>query len=97
LRAGSELPVRLSANRSVPTTWSYGVTGSGNGTGWNVFSFVRTSNTTSVNLNLRDFTGNLVNRGWLSSKKYLTSVQAGTEVFTGNGQLNTESYWVDVQ
>jgi hypothetical protein len=58
---------------------------------------VRTSNTTSVNFDLRDFTSNLVNRGWLSSSKYLTSVQAGTEVFTGKGQLNTNSYWVDVR
>jgi hypothetical protein len=69
----------------------------GNGVGWNVFSFVRTSNTNSVNFDLRDFTSNLVNRGWLSNSKYLTSVQAGTEVFTGKGQLDTNSYWVDVR
>jgi hypothetical protein len=69
----------------------------GNGVGWNVFSFVRTSNTTSVNFNLRDFTNNLVNRGWLSNNKYLTSVQASTEVFVGGGRADTESYWVDVQ
>lgn len=159
-RPGTELPVRVGDNRSVPTAWNYSVTGSGtmnaaydlwlhtqsnpdgsnnpsdeimiwpyksggagpagtyqatvnigggswdlyrgwidagNGVGWNVFSFVRTSNTTSVNFNLRDFTNNLVNRGWLSSNKYLTSVQAGTEVFIGSGRLDTESYWVDVQ
>ncbi|WP_129787120.1 GH12 family glycosyl hydrolase domain-containing protein [Promicromonospora panici] len=159
-RPGTELPVRVGDNRSVPTTWNYSVTGSGtmnaaydlwlhtqsnpsgsnnpsdeimiwpyksggagpagtyqttvnlgggswdlyrgwidagNGVGWNVFSFVRTSNTTSVNFNLRDFTNNLVNRGWLSNSKYLTSVQAGTEVFIGSGRLDTESYWVDVQ
>lgn len=159
-RPGTELPVRVGDNRSIPTTWNFSVGGSGtmnvaydlwlhpmsnpgssnnptdeimiwpyrtggagpagtkqatvnlgggtwdlyrgwidagNGTGWNVFSFVRTANTTSVNIDLRDFTGNLVNRGWLSSSKYLTSVQAGTEVFTGKGQLNTDSYWVDVR
>jgi hypothetical protein len=159
-RPGTELPVRLSDNRSVPTTWNYSVNASGtmnvaydlwlhsqsnpdwsnnptdeimiwpykiggagpagtkqatvtlgggtwdlyrgwidagNGVGWNVFSFVRTSNTTSVNFDLRDFTSNLVNRGWLSNSKYLTSVQAGTEVFTGRGQLDTNSYWVDVR
>jgi hypothetical protein len=70
----------------------------GNGNGWNVFSFVRTSNTTSVSLNLRDFVNDLVyNRQWLSNSKYLTSIQAGTEVFIGSGQLDTNSYWVDVQ
>lgn len=159
-RPGTELPVRVGDNRSVPTTWSYSVSGSGtmnvaydlwlhtqsnpdwsnnpsdeimiwpyrsggagpagtyqttvnlgggtwdlyrgwidagNGVGWNVFSFVRTSNTSSVNFNLRDFTNNLVGRGWLSSNKYLTSVQAGTEVFIGNGRVDTHNYWVDVQ
>ncbi|RRS01492.1 GH12 family glycosyl hydrolase domain-containing protein [Glycomyces terrestris] len=160
-RPGTELPVRIWDNRSIPTTWDYTVTGSGtmnvaydlwlhtqsnpdssstptdeimiwpyrsggagpagtyqttvnigganwdlyrgwidagSGNGWNVFSFVRTSNTTSVNLNLRDFVNDLVyNRQWLSNSKYLTSVQAGTEVFIGSGQLNTNSYWVDVQ
>jgi hypothetical protein len=69
----------------------------GNGVGWNVFSFIRTSNTTSVNLNLRDFTGDLIWRGWLSGDKYLSSIQAGTEVFYGNGRVDTNSYWVDVQ
>ncbi|HEX8345637.1 MAG TPA: hypothetical protein VF657_13025 [Actinoplanes sp.] len=65
--------------------------------GWNVFSFVRTSNTTSATLNLRDFTNNLISRGWVQNTKYLTSVQAGTEIFTGNGQIDTSSYYANVQ
>jgi hypothetical protein len=65
--------------------------------GWNVFSFVRTSNTTSSTLNLRDFLNDLVSRGWMSSSKYLTSVQAGTEVFIGTGQLDTTSYYCNVE
>ncbi|HEX8344455.1 MAG TPA: hypothetical protein VF657_06875 [Actinoplanes sp.] len=64
--------------------------------GWNVFSFVRTSNTTSATLNMRDFLNNLVSRGWVSNSKYLTSVQAGTEIFTGNGQIDTTSYYANV-
>ena len=63
--------------------------------GWQVHSFVRTSNTTSVSLNLRDFLNYLRSRG-LSSSKYLTSVEAGTEVFVGSGQLNTTSYFTNV-
>jgi xyloglucan-specific endo-beta-1,4-glucanase len=76
------------------TTWQLyrGVVGS-----WNVFSYVRVSNTNSVSLNVRDFTNDLVSRGWMSSSKYLTSVQAGTEVFIGNGWLDTTSYSVSVQ
>lgn len=68
----------------------------GNGNGWNVFSFVRTSNTTSVTLNLRDFLNDLRSRGWVGGSKYLTSVQAGAEVFTGNGQVDTNSYYANV-
>ena len=65
--------------------------------GWNVFSFVRRSNTTSATLHLQDFLGHLVGRGWMSSSKYLSSVQAGTEVFVGNGQLDTDSYVADIR
>jgi hypothetical protein len=64
--------------------------------GWNVFSFVRTTNTSSSTLNLRDFLSNLVSRGWMSNSKYLTSVEAGTEVFIGTGQLDTNSYYANV-
>lgn len=65
--------------------------------GWNVFSFVRNSNTTSANLRLQDFLRNLVNRGWLSNTKYLSSIQAGTEVFIGTGQLDTDAYTADIR
>ncbi|SCF16566.1 Cellulose binding domain-containing protein [Micromonospora haikouensis] len=63
---------------------------------WNVYSYVRTSNTTNANLNIRDFTNDLVARGWMSSSKYLTSVQAGPEIFTGNGQVTTSTYSVTI-
>lgn len=64
--------------------------------GWDVYSFVRTSNTTSAGLNLTDFTDDLAGRGWLDKTKYLSSVQAGTEVFTGSGQLDTSAYSVKI-
>ncbi len=64
--------------------------------GWNVYSFVRTSNTTSADLNLTDFTDDLAGRGWLDKTKYLSSVQAGTEIFTGSGQLDTSAYSVRI-
>lgn len=65
--------------------------------GWNVFSFVRNANTTSVTLHLQDFLNNLIGRGWVPNTKYLSSIQAGTEVFIGNGQLNTNSYIADIR
>ncbi|MBC9728030.1 GH12 family glycosyl hydrolase domain-containing protein [Streptomyces sp. TRM68367] len=64
--------------------------------GWKVHSFVRTDNTTSADLDLDDFLGELVRRGLLSDTKYLTGVEAGTEVFTGTGRVDTRAYSVDV-
>jgi hypothetical protein len=60
--------------------------------GWNVFSFVRTANNNNSTLNLSNFLNDLVSRGWVPSSKYLTSVQAGTEVFIGAGSLRTTAY-----
>lgn len=64
--------------------------------GWNVFSFVRTGNTTSSAINLTDFTDDLIRRGWLQRTKYLSSVEAGTEIFTGTGRLDTTAYAVTI-
>lgn len=63
--------------------------------GWPVHSFVRATNTTSQSLDLADFFDYLISRG-LSDSNYLISVEAGTEVFTGAGQLDTTSYSVDI-
>ena len=70
------------------TTWTlwYG------NIGWNVYSFVRDSNTTSASLNLNDFFQNLISSHGLSSANYLLGVESGTEIFTGSGQLNVQSY-----
>ncbi|MBC8135249.1 MAG: endo-1,4-beta-glucanase [Fibrella sp.] len=65
--------------------------------GWNVFSFIRRSNTTNATMNLRDFYGEIVRRGWMANTKYLTSVQFGSEIFNGNGQLNVNEYYANVQ
>jgi len=64
--------------------------------GWTVHSFVRATNTNSQSLNLTDFFDYLVSRG-LSRSKYLLSVEAGTEVFTGAGKLETTAYAVDIE
>jgi hypothetical protein len=67
--------------------------------GWNVYSFVRTTNTDSWSFNLRDFVNHVTyNKGWMANSKYVTSVQFGTEVFstTGNGQINVSNYRLDV-
>ncbi len=69
----------------------------GNNGRWNVDSYVRTANTTSATLNIMDFLNDLVTRGYLTSSKYLSSIQSGTEVFTGTGELDTDSYYCTIQ
>lgn len=63
--------------------------------GWPVHSFVRTINTTSQALNLTEFFDYLNTRG-LSNSQYLISVEAGVEVFTGAGRLDTTAYTVGI-
>jgi hypothetical protein len=68
--------------------------------GWEVYSFVRKGNTSEWSFNLDDFIEHVVNvRKWMNEKKYLTSVQFGTEVFStnGEGQLDIANFRVDVQ
>ncbi len=66
--------------------------------GWNVFSFVRKGNTSSSSMNLRDFIHHIVySKGWMSNSKYVSSVQFGTEVFTGSGNMHISNYSVNVQ
>ncbi|MFK4103476.1 endo-1,4-beta-glucanase [Streptomyces sp. NPDC019531] len=64
--------------------------------GWNVYSFVRRTNTTKASLNLDDFTQALVRRKLLSNDKYVSGIESGTEVFKGTGRLDTKSYSVDI-
>jgi xyloglucan-specific endo-beta-1,4-glucanase len=59
---------------------------------WWVHSFVHTEGTTSFEADLADFTGALVERGDLREEQYLSSVQAGVEVFEGAGELTTRAY-----
>lgn len=66
-------------------------------TAWNVFSFVRVENTEESVLDLTHFTDELVRRGDMSRSKYLSSVQAGPEIFTGKGTFTTTGYMVDVK
>jgi Glycosyl hydrolase family 12/Ricin-type beta-trefoil lectin domain-like len=64
--------------------------------GWEVWSFVRTSNSSSGSLNIKDFTDYLRNTWGLSASKYLTSVQFGSEIFHGVGSVNVTNYTATV-
>ncbi len=54
------------------------------------------SNTTSVNLNIRDFATHAKNQGWVNGSHDSTSVQAGFEVANGSSLYGTTSFNVDV-
>ena len=60
--------------------------------GWEVWSFIRTSNSGSGTLNIKNFTDYLRSTWGLSSSKYVTSVQFGSEVFHGTGNVNVTNY-----
>jgi hypothetical protein len=64
---------------------------------WNVMSYVRASNTQSATFDTMLFMKDLVNRGWIAGSKYLVSVQAGSEAFTGQGSIDTSSYYCLVE
>ncbi len=69
----------------------------GNNGHWNVYSYVRAANTSSATLNLGEFLADLVGRGWMSGSKYLSSIEAGTEVFLGSGEIDTDQYYCTIE
>ena len=101
-RANGAGPIgtRMATVTIAGTSWDLyrgAITDSSGRTRWNVFSFVRTANATTAVLNMMDFMNDLSTRGWMSSAKYVSSVQAGTEVFTGTGQLDTKGFYCRIQ
>jgi xyloglucan-specific endo-beta-1,4-glucanase len=63
---------------------------------WDVFTFVRTSSTTSVSLNLKQFIDAARAHGQPATFDYLSSVQAGANVRVGKGRLTTTRYSVRI-
>jgi hypothetical protein len=68
---------------------------------WPVYWFVRAARTGSVTLDLRDFTDALTRppsgaAPLLDPALYLSSVEAGADVVSGTGRLDTSAYAVHV-
>lgn len=61
-------------------------------TGWNVHSFVLSATAPCTDLNLTDFFDFLVERRGLDASKYVIGIEAGTEVFSGGGNLITNHF-----
>ena len=96
-RSGGAAPIGgTSATVSIAgTSWELHEGSNGR---WMVHSYVRSSNAdTGATLNLMDFLKDLTSKRNLSSNKYLSSIQAGTEVFLGSGRLDTDQYYCTIQ
>ena len=65
-------------------------------TGWNVISYVRTSPTNSLNVDIGAFTSDSVGRGKISRSWYLTSIQFGFEPWQGGTGLGVQSFSTSV-
>jgi hypothetical protein len=46
---------------------------------------------------IKDFTDYCVRQGWMSGREYLTSVEAGSEIWHGQDQLDTSEFSVTIQ
>jgi xyloglucan-specific endo-beta-1,4-glucanase len=64
--------------------------------GWPVYSFLRTVQTDTEMLDLKDFFQYLTHHGF-SGLDYLLSVEAGIEVFAGVGRLETSAYTLEIE
>lgn len=64
---------------------------------WQIVSYKRTSNLTGqFNVNLKNFTDDMRNRGWQDANHYLTSIQAGVEVVWGSATVPSSYYNVRI-
>jgi hypothetical protein len=62
---------------------------------WNTYTFFKTqSATVENNIDLKDFTDMLIELALVDESSYLSSVQAGVQVYSGSGQLDTTFYEV---
>lgn len=62
--------------------------------GWNVISYVRTSNTNTLSFNVNSFYSDAVSRGYAQRAWYLTSIQAGFEPWVGQTGLAVNTFSV---
>ncbi|MYT68129.1 MULTISPECIES: ricin-type beta-trefoil lectin domain protein [unclassified Streptomyces] len=65
---------------------------SNGGISWNVVSYVRQQNTTSLDVHIKDFTDDAGSRGLVDRSWYLTSVQFGFEPWVGGQGLAVDTF-----
>lgn len=93
---GSKIASAVSLGGSTWDVYSGTVNSTVRADSWTCITFKRTTNTTSINFNLKTFFDWLRNNGKITSSAWLHSIEAGTEVVDGVGRLNTTFYKSDV-
>lgn len=103
-----ELMIWLRWSNTKPIAQNYDASGNAipyasnvslSGKTWNVYhrdnttSFLPTTQTNSVNIDVKPFINYMVSKGFMGSSNYMTSVQAGWEIIQG-GTFSTSSYSV---
>ncbi|MBN2192799.1 MAG: hypothetical protein JW751_08265 [Polyangiaceae bacterium] len=63
---------------------------------WTVVSYMRETNTTSVELDLKYFMSDAITRGYLTQNWYLLGVEAGFEIWEGGQGARSDSYRVEI-
>jgi hypothetical protein len=77
------------------TSWEFW---QGQNNRWPVYSYLRSGNaSTGATVVISDFLKDLTANRGVASSKYLTSIQAGTEVTSGSGRLDTDQYYCTIQ
>jgi hypothetical protein len=61
-------------------------------TAWNLISYVRQQTTNSLDIDVKEFTNDAANRGYVQRSWYLTSVQFGFEPWQGGPGLTVNSF-----
>jgi xyloglucan-specific endo-beta-1,4-glucanase len=96
-RAGGAGPIGSKTGSPLTTSGGTFDLYDGMNTKWKVHSYVRQTNSSTAVINMMDFFHDLASRGLVANSKYLSTIQAGTEVFTGQGQLQTNGFYCRVQ
>ncbi len=65
--------------------------------GFNTVSYIRATNTTSWNFDLKPFMDDTVTRGYAAAGDYLLGIQAGFEIWEANQNFSLDSFTVSVQ
>ncbi|KAK4861227.1 hypothetical protein LT330_004143 [Penicillium expansum] len=61
-----------------------------------VYSFVARSTITNFGGNMLDFFNHLVYNHGVDNNKYLKTIQAGPEPFTGTAKMTVDNYWIEL-